>query len=287
MMPDTIQFDALIDRFDVFLLDQFGVLLDEAGAYEGAVTALKMLADAGKQIAVVSNSGKTSMANRMRMATLGIPVGCIDHIVTSGEIGRTHLKQLAGEAGDLQIFPMARGGDTTVLYGIGCQIASRAEDAELIVLSGSEADIHGLEACLKGLRAAAKKGVPCLCLNPDMVMLTADGTAPGAGAIAQGYAQMGGKVTWIGKPHGEIFANAIASVGASDQARVCVIGDSLSHDIAGGNAIDATTVLVRTGIHADAAAHDLPSLFAQHGAKPDFVMDAFAPAHVNLTRSGC
>src|SRR6185312_16969519 len=49
---------SLAQRFDVFFVDQFGVLHDGSAPYPGAVAALSSLKAAGKKIVLVSNSGK-------------------------------------------------------------------------------------------------------------------------------------------------------------------------------------------------------------------------------------
>jgi len=103
--------------------------------------------------------------------------------------------------------------------------------------------------------------VPMLCANPDLVMFgAAGGLIPAPGAQAAFYQSLGGKVTYVGKPHAPIFEAALARLGHPDPTRVLVVGDSLDHDIAGGRAAAMQTALIRSGVHraalADAA--DLP-----------------------------
>ena len=53
-----------MSEFDVAVLDQWGVLHDGTTPYPHAIGATKMLTDHGKQMTVVSNSGKRSAFNR-------------------------------------------------------------------------------------------------------------------------------------------------------------------------------------------------------------------------------
>ncbi len=52
-------------------------------------------------------------------------------------------------------------------------------------------------------------------------MLTAEGTAFGAGRIAELYQELGGTVRWIGKPFADIYAAAIDFLGHPIYKHVC------------------------------------------------------------------
>ena len=77
-----------------------------------------------------------------------------------------------------------------------------------MIIAGSQADKVSLDDYRQLLAPAARRGAPCVCINPDKLMLTAAGNAPGAGRIAEIYQELGGDVTWIGKPFPEIYRAA-------------------------------------------------------------------------------
>ncbi len=77
-------------------------------------------------------------------------------------------------------------------------------------------------------------------------MLTRHGLVPAPGAIAAVYEELGGRVTWIGKPYPEIYASAVALLG--NRSRLLCIGDSAEHDVAGARAAGHATLLVMTGV---------------------------------------
>ena len=62
-----------IEDFDVYLLDQFGVLHDGVRPYPGVAEALEALHDAGKKLVILTNSGKRSAPNLERLVALGVP----------------------------------------------------------------------------------------------------------------------------------------------------------------------------------------------------------------------
>src|SRR5262245_15734857 len=61
----------LIRRYDVFFIDQFGVLRDDTGPYDGAIFALQAVKDAGKTIVILSNSGRSGDYNAKRLVSIG------------------------------------------------------------------------------------------------------------------------------------------------------------------------------------------------------------------------
>ena len=258
----------LLDEADAFLVDQFGTIHDGTRPYPGALATLYALRDAGKRVALVSNSGKRSAPNQARLATLGFPPDSYTAFISSGEVAWQQLA--AGQGGPCLL--LSRGDDTAFLEGLPWHATADAADATLILITGSDADRRDLASYAALLRAPAARGIPCLCTNPDRTMLVPGGTAPGAGQIAALYEELGGPVTWIGKPHPAIYAAALAALGVPAGRRVLAVGDSIEHDVAGAHRAGCRAALVRTGI---AAGLPLAAEAARWSATPDFILDAF------------
>lgn len=268
----------LAPLFDAFLVDQFGVLHDGVRAYPGAVEALAALRQAGGAVVLLSNSGRRAAPNAERMLKLGFRPGSWDHFVTSGEVAWRRLKASleARPAGELPLrcLFLARGGDGSAIEGLPVRPVESGAEADLVLLSGSETDRFDLDHYRRLLEPAAARKVECICTNPDKIMLTPDGPRPGAGALADIYAGMGGPVTWIGKPYPEIYDAALALLGR--RGRIACVGDSIEHDIAGGAGTGLSTVLVTTGVIAFSSAAERAALFARHRATPDYLLPAFS-----------
>jgi HAD superfamily hydrolase (TIGR01459 family) len=281
----------LADRFDVFLLDQFGVLLDGTGAYEKAPDALATLANRGKKIGIISNSGKRAAPNAARLEQKGFDLKNICTLISSGEAAHAILSGLIGTgligagwigAGwigerlqrNAKVLILSRDNDLSCIEGLDLVPIDVPEQADLILISGSKGDVMTLSDYAETLKPAAARQIPALCTNPDMTMLTEQGTAFGAGSIARLYRELGGEVDAIGKPHPLIYQVAADRLGISDPARVLCVGDSPAHDIRGGHAAGYSTALVRTGIHADAQLTDLIATLP-HCERPDYVIPGF------------
>ncbi|VAW12388.1 HAD superfamily protein involved in N-acetyl-glucosamine catabolism [hydrothermal vent metagenome] len=268
--PDTLA--GLAARYDVFFIDQYGVLHDGVTPYSGAIDALKALRAAGKRIVLLSNSGKRSAPNEKRLAGLGFDPEGYDVFLSSGEVAWAMLADtMIGKTIDAgaKCLLFTRDDDRSAIEGLDLVETQSGAQAQVILIAGSRGGEWSLDDYAQCLAGPAGRDVPCLCTNPDKVMLTRTGLQFGPGAIADLYVRLGGRVTWIGKPYAKIYHAALARAGSPDRARVVCIGDSVEHDIAGGANAGLATALVRTGIHAGADQSDLSGLFERYGAVPD------------------
>jgi HAD superfamily hydrolase (TIGR01459 family) len=274
--PHTTLAD-LTDRYDVFFVDQFGVLRDDDGAYPGANAALLHLKALGKTIVILSNSGRSGAYNGDRLVKLGFDRSGFDHFLTSGDVAHNILaEETAGKAGITRCLTISSGGDRNLAERLGFESVEDAALADIVIISGSEAERIPLSAYRDRLRPAAERGIPCYCTNPDRHKLVkGGGTAPGAGSIALAYEALGGPVRWFGKPHPAIYRQAQSLLDNMEADRIVCVGDSIEHDIAGAAGAGLASCLVRTGILASTPESALAPICETHGARPDFVMARF------------
>jgi HAD superfamily hydrolase (TIGR01459 family) len=268
----------LIDRYDAFLVDQFGVLHDGRSPYPGAVAAMTALHRAGKRVLVLTNSGKRSEPNRQRVLRLGFPDGAFD-VLSSGEVAWRGIRDgslgapfMTGRA----VFVIGRPGDDYGVAELGAAVADAPEHADFLLIAASDAPRTSLEDYRRLLARAAAKGIPALCCNPDMDMLTEQGLQPAPGAIAALYRGLGGHVVMVGKPDAAIYRHALALLDSVRPSRILAVGDSLEHDIQGAKSAGFDAALVRTGILADLDEGGLDRLTERLGIRPDIVLPAFA-----------
>ncbi len=244
--------EPLADGFDVFLVDQWGVMHDGGTPAPGARDCLVRLIAAGKRVVVISNSGRRAAPNAERLARIGFQGSCYSALVTSGEVAWLALRDRADpffEGLGRRCLLFSRGGDRSIVSGLDLELVETAERADFILLSGSEAPTKTLADYEPFLAAGCAHGLPMVCANPDFVGLSPDGLLLSPGVIARHYESLGGRVRWIGKPYPEIYVQALADLGNPPAGRVAAVGDSLRHDIAGGRAAGLATILVTGGIH--------------------------------------
>ncbi|MEJ0095158.1 MAG: TIGR01459 family HAD-type hydrolase [Methylocella sp.] len=268
-------FAALSAAFEIIFLDQYGVLHDGYRAYPGAVTALKTLRKRGTKVVIVSNSGRPGQMNALRMAKLGFSRDLYDHFLTSGDVAKMMLQAADPPIrlrAPMRCMTISSSDEHELADSVGLASTESGDEADLVVISGSQADRIGLEDYAARLAPAARRRVPCVCTNPDKRMLGLNGAVPGAGAIAELYERLGGTVIWIGKPFPAIYSAAASLVGSPDPGEILCVGDSVEHDIVGAHRFGAVAALVRTGIHAALSEAELVKEFARHGIAPDIIL---------------
>jgi HAD superfamily hydrolase (TIGR01459 family) len=268
----------LIELYDAFLVDQYGVLLDGAGAYAYARGALDELSARGKTVLLVSNSGKRAAENASRLSRFGFPRASYLDVVSSGEIAHAEIAARIGANLPRRgrVFIETSDEETHPLEGLDLVRVDRPEAADLVLIAGCRPWARSLDDYARLLAPAAARGVPAICSNPDITMLTASGPAFGAGFVAERYEQLGGDVEWIGKPFPAIYDAALKRLGAIDPARVLAIGDSPAHDILGARGAGVASALVRTGLYAQESEAELMARCASFGVAPDYLMPRFA-----------
>lgn len=248
---------AMLDRlrgiaadYDLFLIDQWGVIHNGRSAHAGAVSALRALRAAGKKIVLISNSARRAEVSEAGLAGMGVERALYDDIVTSGELAWRALEArddpyYAGLG--RRCFMFTWGGDKRFLEGLDLEEVGTPAEAEFALLSGtSGAPVGDYESALQACAAAH---LPMVCLNRDLVSVDPDGRLVDcSGKLAVRYEELGGKVRYHGKPGRDIFDACLAR--APGARRAVAIGDSLRHDIAGANAAEIDSVLVTGGIHA-------------------------------------
>jgi HAD superfamily hydrolase (TIGR01459 family) len=227
----------IADQFDAMLIDQFGVIHDGHKLYSGAAQALKELRARSIPVVIMTNSGKRAEASVRRTVRLGIPRDHFVDCVSSGEVAYQSLDVKTA-------FLIGKHGEDYGFDPIEC--VSNPADAEVMLILGTnfpDTSMEQYEAMLHDIN------LPCVCCNPDRLMISPLGLLPASGAIAEIYESMNRPVRWIGKPHREIYDFALDLLERPE--RVLCIGDSPEHDVAGGRAAGLSTLLVQQGVAAD------------------------------------
>ena len=269
--------EDLADQFDAFFIDQFGVLMDASGPYPFAIDAIKRLSEYNKPIVLLSNSGKRAKENCERLERLGFELSLFTAVITSGEVAYWTIKNKIEDGNFIKpkIYLISRDLDTSPIDGLSCDIAKYTDEADYLIIAGSESDRTPLSYYTSLLEPLATRGIPAFCTNPDLIMLTPNGTSFGAGLIAKEYEQMGGPVTWFGKPHPSIYKFALHKIPEIESKKVLCIGDSVEHDIRGSFNANCSSALVKTGIAATKNEEELIN-FLNFSDTPNFIIPAFS-----------
>jgi len=259
--------DQIADKYDAFLLDQFGVIHDGKVAYEGAVEAVTRLQRMGKKIIILSNSSRRKADTIQRLEQMGFKCEHGPHpmsVVTSGELVWENLHALADGFHDLgEKCTVFGNGVDDLEYVTSCEkVPSAINDADFIlarglfsILSGDEPVCYSQQMEAKMIETALSKcpgGIPMLVANPDLTR--PDGLdSPMPGQLAQRYIDAGAEdVRFVGKPHPLVYdacSQILSSCGLPAGCKVAAVGDSLEHDILGATRAGVDSVFICSGVH--------------------------------------
>lgn len=281
-------FAPLAERYDAFILDQWGVLHDGIRPYPGVLETLARLHRRGKKIVLLSNSGRRAAFSATQLARRGFDLSQFTAVVTSGETGWLGFRDRAEtpftELGRRCLL-VTRDGDRTVAEGVGLELVEDIDEAEFVYLSGVEPPPMVAEDYFPLLDKALARGLPILCTNPDLVAVSGADLALAPGTLAVRYAAAGGRVAYVGKPHAPVYRACRAALPGVGAGAIVCVGDSIAHDIKGANDAGLASAFVTDGIHMaefPAGASDasklaaVEHLAASHGGRPDWVIPSLA-----------
>jgi HAD superfamily hydrolase (TIGR01459 family) len=237
--------DTLDPRYRLILCDVWGVVHDGVRLYRGAAERLKQWRAEGRCVELLTNAPRTAEAVEQQLAQIGLPPDAYDFIATSGEAGIEALMAVGEPVGFI-----GTPDDRAVLEGRGVRIAEGDAFSNLACTGLRERPKGNPEDYRLELETLVDRDVHMHCLNPDRMVVRGGVPEACAGAIADIYEMLGGRVTWYGKPFPAIYAHALNLAGNPPTDEVLAVGDGLQTDILGAARMRFDTVFVTGGIHA-------------------------------------
>lgn len=237
------ELDRLDARYRLILCDIWGVVHDGVSLYPAADDRLRQWRTEERCVALITNAPRTAEAVEQQLARIGLQRDAYDFIVTSGEAGIGALVDLKQPVGFI-----GTAGDRDILEGRGVRIAGSGAITDF-ACTGLAEGRPDPEQYRPGLERWATDGVAMHCLNPDRVVLRGGILEACAGALADIYEALGGRVHWYGKPHRAIYTHALHRAGDPPASAVLAIGDGLQTDMLGAARMGFDAVFVSGGIH--------------------------------------
>jgi HAD superfamily hydrolase (TIGR01459 family) len=245
----------IADRYDGFVLDLWGVVHDGQRPYPGVPEALAELKARGKRVVFLTNAPRRSWAVQTLLDRMGLDRALYDGIMASGEIAWRLMKRrdhpfFAGLG--RRALHIGPDRDLSVLdEGVAERVFDPAA-ADFVLNTGPDPErgVHDAEAYRPALEAAFAHNLPMLCVNPDRHVMVGEERLICAGALADIYLALGGKVLEIGKPDPSVYDPVLELMGLSDRRRVLAIGDTPHTDLAGAQAAGLDALWALTGLAA-------------------------------------
>lgn len=282
-VPPTVVPADLVERYDRFLLDSYGVLVDGRTALPGAANLLAELDRRGKRYLVVTNDASRlhdTMMRRFRRLGLDVPV---DRILSSGDLIAPHFA--AHGLSGARCLVLGTDDSRQMVSDAGGQVCpiDPAADYDAIVVCDDDGYpfLPGLNAAMSALFRAFDRGrdVHLILPNPDLIYPAGAGTygfTSGAVALlleaglARRYPALALRFVRLGKPHRPLYDEAMRRLGGGT-AGLLMIGDQLETDIAGALACGIDAALLASGVSRWQDQHASPA-----GTIPTYVLESLA-----------
>ena len=284
-----ITIETLIDRYEVLLLDAYGVLVHSSGTLAGAAELITKLNRAAKPYYILTNDASRLPATAAaRFQSMGLAIEA-DRIITSGALLKDYFAEnrLTGSR------CVVLGPEDSVRYvELAGGVVVSPEEAFDVLVIGDESGFPFLETVdtvLTGLIRKLDHGenVHLVLPNPDLIYPKSEqGFGITGGGIAlileaalhQRYPERSTlRFDRLGKPHTDIFEEALRRSGTEN---MIMIGDQLATDIHGARAFGLDSVLVGSGIT------NTETITVEDHLLPTYVMQSIMPGHPDRRPGG-
>jgi HAD superfamily hydrolase (TIGR01459 family) len=263
--------DSLDPKYRLILCDVWGVVHDGVNLYPGAEQRLKQWRSEGRCVILLTNAPRTAEAVEQQLERIGLPRHAYDFVATSGEAGIEALNALGRPVGFI-----GTAGDREILEGRGVELTEGGDFADL-ACTGVTLERPKPEDFFDDLERWAARDVHMHCLNPDRLVVRGGVPEACAGAVADLYQGLGGRVTWYGKPYPAIYGHALHLAGNPPKDEVLAVGDGLQTDILGAARLGIDAIFVSGGIHAgEPFPEDFAARYALGEWEPVAVVDGLA-----------
>ena len=236
----------MINAYQSIVCGFDGVLTKGEGLFEEALDALSKTAALHKDVIVLSNSAMRAEEMAKLFLEAGFDLKNLKAIITAGEI--LHYKLKNSHAFGKTYYNLGDCSDKGVFSKTNYVRVDDLGAADFVFIGAVKPDKKTLEDYILELETAAARGLTLVCAGTDVSSHLEGGVCLSAGAVAEHYAALGGKIITVGKPDQSVISYLKESFSLSEK-NVLWIGDSLSADAKSADLLGADCVLVSHGVH--------------------------------------
>jgi HAD superfamily hydrolase (TIGR01450 family) len=262
-------------RYDGLIIDLDGVVWLDGEPVAGAREAVAALRANGSRVLFMTNEALRSRQEiAARLTEIGIQASTAEILTSAAAVARAAGSLTGLRARNaLVLGPPALAAEISAA-GFRLLECERAGQADVVAVAAHEGFDYR-ELC--AATVATRHGARLFATGRDPVFPTSAGLKPATGAIVAAVETAGGRpAEVVGKPEPVMFE--IAREALAGCARIAVIGDNLTADIAGAKRAGLDAILVLTGASSRAE-------LARAEAQPDLVADSLASVPAALGAS--
>ncbi|MFN7038794.1 MAG: TIGR01459 family HAD-type hydrolase [Alphaproteobacteria bacterium] len=264
----------ILNDYDIFLIDLWGVIHDGTILYPDSIQTLNLLKSYNKKVIFFSNGPRRANKAKLSLKNMGIDENLYFDVMTSGELLYTKIRNLYSE--NTKFFYIGPECDADLFNGLNYHRTFDLHEASFILNCGLFDASSGYDKEESVLQKAKELDIPMLCPNPDIIVITQSGKEFFcAGYVAQQYENLSGKVSYFGKPFYDMYHN-VFNLFNLQKDKTLAIGDSLHTDITGANNFGIDNVFISGGIHSnELKTSSLDKIFNKYKQRPNFYLDSF------------
>jgi HAD superfamily hydrolase (TIGR01459 family) len=266
----------IIDDYDLFLVDIWGVIYEGSYIYPGVVESLSWMAEQ-KPLCFVSNSPRLKQGVKARLESFGIDAN-EDMIYSSGAVAALMIEESEKYLGikNPSIYELTDDYFKAIYSSTGWNFTTDIKQANILLVTAQMKEGDDLTQHDLIMAEAAKLGLVCICPNPDTIIPDGNSKTYCPGFIVRNYT---GKLVYTGKPHPYIYEPVLDKYQHIPKERILMIGDSVDMDILGAQNVGIKSALVPTGNakllreKIGLAENDFTSIRKHIDVKPSILLD--------------
>jgi len=232
---------SIIDNYDIFYIDLWGVVHNGISLHKNAIVALKEITKAKKDYVLLTNAPRPNKIVKAFLEKMGMKKEVREKVYSSGEASLNYLKKNYLKKKFYHIGPPK---DFDLFVEFENNKEKNISESTYFLCTGlfehKEEDLNYYKELFKD--HINKK---MICTNPDLIVDRGSKRELCAGSVALVFEKMGGEVIYFGKPFPEVYNQSINN----KEKKVLSIGDNLNTDIKGANLLNYDSLLILNGIH--------------------------------------
>ena len=238
---DQNGFRSIVNNYDLFFIDIWGVIHNGINLFDEAVNTLENLKKLNKEYVLLTNAPRPNFSVVNFLKKMGLDDKHCSRVYASGQAALMFLKK---KYKNNKFFHIGPPRDFDLFLSFKENKVNNLNNCEFILCTGLfDENMDNLDYYKDLLKH--KINLKMICTNPDLVVDKGNRTEFCAGTVAKIFEDLGGKVDYFGKPYPLIYE---LSAELKNKKVLC-IGDNINTDIKGANNQNFSSLFISSGIH--------------------------------------
>ena len=251
MIKPIVNISKILENYQLVVTGLEGVVSEGGNILPEAKEALIRIKKSGQKLILLTNSPLRVQSIVEWLRHNGLSPLVFDNIVSAGEILHYLFKYRKGEFATLgtAYYNLGQDADAAVFSLLDYVPVDKLGKADFLFMGSAAAPDATIDQYMQILEYAASMNVPLVCAGNDTSSFQNGDICLAAGAVAEQYAALGGRIITVGKPSPEVMAYALEGADGVSPEKILLIGDNIATDIKGANLSGIGSVLVSKGVH--------------------------------------